>query len=163
VLFFIEISTRSVHVAGVTEHPDSAWVTQQARNLAIADRLRRVRFLIRDRDAKYPRSFDEVFATEGVRIVRSPIRAPKANAVCERWVGTVRRECLDHLLVLGRRHLERVLASYVAHYNGSRPHRALDLQSPEPRGDPPPTVDPRTVRRRDILGGIVREYELAAA
>jgi len=128
VLFFIELSTRKVHVAGVADHPDSAWVTQQARNLAIEDRLEGVRFLIRDRDSKYPHSFDEVFRSEGVDIVRSP----KANAVCERWVGTIRRECLDHVLVLGRRHLERVLASYVAHYNGSRPHRSLDLQSPEP-------------------------------
>ncbi len=115
VLFFIELSTRRVHIAGVTAHPDSAWVTQQARNLAIEDRLGGVRFLIHDRDSKYPGCFDEVFRTEGVRIVRSPVRAPKANAICE-WVGTVRRECLDHVLVLGRRHLERVLTAYVAHY-----------------------------------------------
>ncbi len=107
--------------------------------------------------------FDEVFRTEGVRIVRSPVRAPKANAICERWVGTVRRECLDHLLVLGRRHLERVLTAYAAHYNGSRPHRALDLGSPELRGDPPATVDLGTVRRRHILGGLIHEYEPAAA
>jgi transposase InsO family protein len=163
VLFFIELSTRKVHVAGVTDHPDSAWVTQQARNLAIQDRLEGVRFLIRDRDSKYPWSFDEVFRSEGVRIVRSPVRAPKANAICERWVGTVRRECLDHLLVLGRRHLDRVLAFYVAHYNGARPHRGLDLQSPEPRGDPPQRLQPRTVRRRDVLGGIIHEYEPVAA
>src|SRR6266542_2137843 len=136
VLFFIELSTRRVHIAGVTAHPDSAWVTQQARNLAIEDRLGGVRFLIHDRDSKYPGCFDEVFRTEGVRIVRSPVRAPKANAICERWVGTVRRECLDHLLVLGRRHLERVLTAYAALYNGSRPHRALDLGSPELRGEP---------------------------
>src|SRR6266542_4447131 len=163
VLFFIELSTRKVHVAGVTEHPDLAWVTQQARNLAIEDRLEGVRFLIRDRDSKYPWSFDEVLRSEGVRIIRSPIRAPKANAICERWVGTVRRECLDHVLVLGHRHLDRVLASYVAHYNEARPHRGLDLQSPEPRGDRLGTIDPRTVRRRDILGGIVHEYEPVAA
>ena len=100
------------------------------------DRLGDVRFLIRDRDSKYAWSFDEVLRTERVRIVRSRIGAPKANAICERWVGTVRRECLDHLLVLGRRHLERVPASYVARYNGSRPHRALELQSPERRARP---------------------------
>jgi putative transposase len=162
VLFFIELATRRVHVAGVTDHPDSAWVTQQARNLAIADRLQGVRFLIRDRDSKYPWSFDEVLRSEGVRIVRTPVRSPKANAVCERWVGTVRRECLDHVLVLGRRHLEHVLAAYVAHYDEARPHRALDLQSPELRDDPPARVDLRTVRRRDILGGLVHEYEPAA-
>jgi putative transposase len=161
VLFFIELSTRRVHVAGVTDHPDSAWVTQQARNLAIADYLEGVRFLIRDRDSKYPWSFDEVFRSEGAHIVRSPVRSPKANAVCERWVGRVRRECLDHVLVLGRRHLEHVLAAFVAHNEG-RPHRALDLQSPELRDDPPARVELRTVRRRDILGGIVHEYEPAA-
>jgi len=163
VLFFIELSTRKVHVAGVTEHPDLAGVTQQARNLAIEDRLEGVRFLIRDRDSKYPWSFDEVLRSEGVRIIRSPIRAPEANAICERLVGTVRRECLDHVLVLGHRHLDRGLASYVAHYNGARPHRGLDLQSPEPRGDRLGTIDHRTVRRRDILGGIVHEYEPVAA
>jgi len=150
-------------VAGVSEHPDLAWVTQQASNLAIEDRLEGVRFLIRDRDSKYPWSFDEVLRSEGVRIIRSPIRAPKANAICERLVGTVRRECLDHVLVLGHRHLDRVLASYVAPYNGARPHRGLDLQSPEPRGDRLGTIDHRTVRRRDILGGIVHEYEPVAA
>ena len=163
VLFFIELATRRVHVAGVTAHPDSVWVTQQARNLAIEGRLQGVRFLIHDRDAKYSWSFDEVRRTEGVRVVRSPIRSPKANAICERWVGTVRRECLDHLLILHRRHLERVLSAFVAHYNGSRPHRALDLQSPELRGDPPATVDPGRIRRQDILGGLIHEYEPAAA
>jgi hypothetical protein len=159
VLFFIEHSTRKVHVAGVTDHPDSAWVTQQARNLAIEDRLEGVRFLIRDRDSKYSCSFDEVLRTEAVRIIRSPIRAPKANAICERWVGTVRRECLDHVLVLGRRHLERVLASYVAHYNGARPHRALDLQSPDPRDDSPApnrTSDGEAARRAGRLDPRVR-------
>jgi putative transposase len=163
VLLFIELATRRVHVAGVTDHPDSAWVTQQARNLAIEDRLDAVRFLIHDRDSKYPWSFDEVFRTEGVRIVRSPVRSPKANAVCERWVGTVRRECLDHVLVLGRQHLKRVLTSYVAHYNGQRPHRALDLQTPELRGDPPVRVDPGRIRCLDVLGGLIHEYEPAAA
>jgi transposase len=115
VLFFIELSTRRVHVAGTTSGPDSAWVTQQARNLAITGRLEAKHILLRDRDAKFSGAFDEVFRTEGLRVVRTPVRAPKANAVAERWVGTVRRECTDHVLIFGRRHLERVL----------RAHRAL--------------------------------------
>jgi len=163
VLFFIELRSRRVHVAGVTAHPDSAWVTQQARNLAIEARLEGVRFLIQDRDAKYSGQFDEVFRTEGVQVIRSPIRAPKANAVAERWVGTVRRESLDHLLIVRRRHLERVLQSYVGHYNTSRPHRSVDLASPEAKEDPPPAVTFAAVMRRDVLGGLIHEYVAAAA
>jgi len=116
VLFFIELSTRRVHIVGATAHPDSAWVTQQARNLAMNERLSAVRFLLRDRDAKYSGPFDEVFRTEGVRVVRTPIRAPKANAFAERFVRTVQRECLDHVLIYDRRHLERVLSAYLSHY-----------------------------------------------
>ena len=106
VLFFIELSTRRVHLAGVSAHPNLAWVTQQARILVIEDRLARTRFLIRDRDAKYSGPFDEVFRSEGVRVIRTPIRSPKANAFAERFVKTARRECLDRVLVLGKRHLE---------------------------------------------------------
>jgi len=109
VLFFIELSTRRVHLAGVTAHPDSAWVTQQARNLAIGERLGDVGFLVRDRDAKFSGPFDEVFQSEGIRVIRTPIRAPRANAFAERFVRTVRSECLDHILIFGRRHLQRVL------------------------------------------------------
>jgi putative transposase len=123
VLFAIQVGSRRVHILGVTAHPDSAWVTQQARNLAVGERLQGVRFLIRDRDSKYSGPFDEVFRTEGVKVVKTPIRAPKANAFAERWVRTVRTECLDWMLVLGRRHLERILGIYTAHYNGRRPHR----------------------------------------
>ena len=115
VLFFIEISTRRVHLGGVTARPNSAWVTQQARNVAVEGRLAGIRFLIHDRDSKYSGPFDEVFRSEGVRILRTPIRSPRANGVAERFVRTVRQECLDHILVLGERHLERVLGEYVGH------------------------------------------------
>jgi transposase InsO family protein len=127
VLFFIELSTRRVHVAAVTANPDSAWVTQQSRNLAhtMQDGERPTRFLIHDRDSKYSGPFDEVFRTSGVRVIRTPIRAPRANAFAERWVRTVRTECLDWTLVRGRRHLDRVLQTYTSHYNKARPHRGL--------------------------------------
>ncbi len=164
VFFIIEAHTRYVRVAGATRHPDTAWVTQQARNLSF-DLSERgpFRFLIRDRDAKYPQSFDAVFAADRIRVVLTPFRAPQANAFAERWVRTVRRECLDWTLVVGRRHLQRVLREYVAHYNGRRPHRGLDLRVPDPPSHPPaPASTPRGVRRRDTLGGLIHEYELAA-
>jgi putative transposase len=162
VLFFIELSTRRVHVAGTTSGPDSAWVTQQARNLSIAGRLQHKHILLRDRDSKFSGAFDEVFRTDGLRVVRTPVRAPRANAVAERWVGTVRRECIDHVLIFGRRHLERVLRAYTEHYNRARPHRGLDLEPPEPRFDSGKALH-RKVRRRDALGGLIHEYETAAA
>jgi putative transposase len=160
VLFAIELRTRRVHLAGATRHPNAAWVTQQARNLSEHPPLR---FLIRDRDSKFTESFDAVFAAEGITTVLTPFQAPQANAFAERWVGTVRRECLDWTLVLGRRHLERVLRVYVAHYNQRRPHRALGLRSPDPPPDSAPlTSTHRAVRRRDLLGGLIHEYEPAA-
>ena len=163
VLFYIEIETRRVHLAGVTFNPDSLWVTQQARNLVVDWEPFPFRFLIRDRDSKYAGGFDEVFASEGVDVVRTPIRAPRANAFAERFVGTLRRECLDRILVFGRGHLERVLKSYIAHYNGHRPHRSLDMDPPAPRS-PSPACDapPGPVIRRDVLGGLIHEYERAA-
>jgi putative transposase len=163
VLFFIELHTRRVFVTGATAHPDSAWVTQQARNLAIDAKLEGVQFLIHDRDAKFSGQFDEVFRTEGVRVIRTPIRAPRANAVAERWVGTVRRDCLDHVLIFGRRHVDTVLEAYLAHYNGARPHRALELGSPTRSCPPREPVNLKKLRRRDILGGVIHEYEGAAA
>ena len=131
-LFFIELHTRRVFFAGCTEHPTSDWVTQQARNLAwdLQDAGLRPTVLVRDRDAKFTRSFDVVFASEGIRVVRTPIRAPRANTVAERWVGTLRRECLDWLLIFGQRHLEMLLDEFVDHYNGARPHGALGMQPP---------------------------------
>jgi transposase len=162
VLFWIEHGSRRVHLAGVTANPDCAWVTQQARNLAIDERLETVRFLIHDRDAKFCGAFDAIIRSESVRVLETPLRAPRANAVAERWVRTVRNECLDHLLIVGRRHLEQVLAAYLAHYNGERPHRSLALaapagQPPAARGSPPPQI-----RRRDVLGGLIHEYAAAA-
>jgi putative transposase len=129
VLFVIELEHRRVHVAGITAHPTGAWVTQAARNLLmdLDERAHRFRFLIRDRDSKFTAAFDAVFAAAGIEAVKIPPRAPKANAYAERWVRTVRTECLDWMLVRNRRHLEYVLAQYVGHYNTARPHRGIDL------------------------------------
>ena len=161
ILFAIELGSRRVHVLGVSRNPDSAWVTQQTRNLAVGERLRDILFVVRDRDAKFSGPFDEVFRTENVGVIRTPIQAPKANAFAERWVRTVRRECLDHLLILSQRHLERVLREYAPHYNGSRPHRGLALAVPEPSVAEVETSG--AVRRRDRLGGLIHEYNWEAA
>jgi transposase InsO family protein len=132
----------------------------------VDDRRGQVRFLVHDRDSKFAAAFDAVFASEGIRIIRTPVRAPNANAHVERWVGSVRRECLDRFLIPGRGQLEHVLRVYVRHYNCRRPHRGLDLQPPDPtaiapaRGDPPPRLT--GVHRRDLLGGLIHEYQLAA-
>jgi putative transposase len=164
VFFVIELHTRRVRLVAATRNPDAAWVTQQARNLLLdLTDGKSFRFLIRDRDSKYASSFDAVFASEGVDVILTPVQAPRANAFAERWVRTVRAECLDWTLVLGRRHLERILRTYVAHYNAQRPHRGLDLRTPDPRSSPagePP--DRLRVQGRDVLGGLIHEYELAA-
>jgi transposase InsO family protein len=169
VLSFIELDTRRVYCTGVTAHPTGPWVVQQARNLTMAleDRVHPVRFLIRDRDAKSTSSFDEVFRADGIRIIRTPVRAPRANAFAERFVGTVRRECLDRMLIFGRRHLERVLAEYIAHYNGHRPHRphrALGQLAPLALDSPPPIDDPEPagLRRNDAVFGLIHGYRLVA-
>jgi putative transposase len=167
VLFFIELGTRRVHLAGCTENPSGAWVTQQARQLAwtLCERSEPVRFLIHDRDSKFTHDFDSVFRCDGVEIIRTPIRAPRANAVAERFVRTVRAECLDWLLIFGGRHLQHVLRVFVDHYNRHRPHRALNLTPPDPAR---PTLRlataPRTdgIRRQNRLGGLIHEYRLAA-
>ena len=122
VLFFIELATRRVRLAGIATNPDGHWVAQQARNLVMAldDERVRPRFLIRDRDSKFSREFDEVFRSEGIHVIKAPVRAPKARAHAERWIGSVRRECLDRLLILGRRHLHHVLVTYIRHHNQHR-------------------------------------------
>jgi putative transposase len=166
VLFFIELDTRRVHLAGVTAHPDGAWVAQQARNLllGLGERERRLRFVLRDHDAKFTRSFDDVFCSEGAEVLLTPVQAPNANAHAERWIRTVRAECLDWLLIVGRGHLEQVLRVYVQHYNAHRPHRALGLQPPDPAVKPTLAGKdhPAQVHRRDLLGGLVHEYRRAA-
>ena len=164
---FIELDTRRVYVMGITAHPTGSWAVQQARNLSVmlANRAHPVKFLIRDRDTKFTSSFDEVFRSEDIRIIRTPIRAPRANAFAERFVGTVRRECLGRMLIFGRRHLEHVLADYVVHYNDHRPHRALEQQAPLTVGTSPASIgdpDLARLRRTDKLGGLIHEYELAA-
>ena len=155
VLFFIELGSRRVTFAKATANPDSAWVTQQARSVFLDVPRHPIGFLLRDRDAKYSGPFDEVFRSEGARIVRTPFRSPKANAYAERWVRTVRRECLDHLLILSRRHLDAVLGEFVEHYNGARPHRGLGLDTPEPGWRPESPPGASGIRRRDRLGGLI--------
>ena len=163
VLFFIDHDSRFVRVAGITANPIAGWVIQQARNLS--DDLSNRRFVIRDRDTKFTGSFDAVFASVNIEIIKTPVRAPRANAIAERFVGTIRRECFDRLLILGRRHLQRVLAEYVEHYNSHRPHRSLDQRPPLATDTNPveiSDVDPSRLRRLDRLGGLVHEYRLAA-
>ena len=165
VLVFIELGSRQIHLSAATAHPDSAWVTQQARNLVmdLDGSSPAIRFLIRDRDAKFSRSFDEVVRSEGARVIVTPIQAPNANAHAERVIETIRAECLDWTLVLGRRHLDRTLRTYAEHYNRGRPHRALGLAPPRAEAWDPMLVSPRDVRRRDLLGGLIHEYHGAAA
>ena len=165
VLFFIEVASRRVHLAGCTAYPDSEWVTQQARQVAwtFAERVEPVRFLIRDHDRKFTGGFDAVFEAEHIRIVRTPIQAPEANGIAERFVRTARSECLVWLLILTGRHLERTLTVFIDHYTSWRPHRSLDLAPPS--GRLPATwtgTQPITLNRRDRLGGLVHEYERAA-
>jgi transposase InsO family protein len=156
-----------VYVTGITTNPVGEWVTQQARNLSfdLAEQGRQAKFLIRDRDAKFTASFDEVFAPEGIRNIATPIRSPRANASAARFIGTVRRECLDRLLVFHRAQFETVLSQFFDHYNGHRPHRSLGQQVPRAVGGKPLRIshpDPAQLRRSDKLGGLVHEYRLVA-
>ena len=164
VLFFIEHGTRRVHLAGITVHPTGEWVAQQARNLLmnLEDRADGLKFLIRDRDAKFTAAFDAVFTAVGVRVIRTPVRAPRANAISERWIASARRECLDRMLIAGERHLRLVLSEYVDHYNVHRPHRTLQQGPPAGRAYPLAEVTGMQVLRRDRLGGLIHEYAQAA-
>ena len=164
VFFVLEVGTRRVHILGVTRHPTGEWVTQQARNLtySLGQRAEGFRFLVRDRDTKFTGTFDAVFAAVNIEVLRSPPRAPKATAYAERWVSTIRRECLDRILLFNERQLAHVLTEYENHYNTHRPHRALDQHSPIAAD-----VErlPRTggaVQRRQVLGGLINEYQQAA-
>ena len=163
VLFFIEVGSRRIHIEGVTPNPDAAWVTQQARNLSMNGDPSGVSFLIRDRDSKFTASFDEVFRSEGARVIKTPVRSPKANAFAERFVETVRTELLDVVLVLGRRHLLWLLRDYEAHYNSHRPHRGIDLRSPRDIGTGPLVVPLKEIRRSKVVSGLISEYQGAAA
>jgi putative transposase len=166
VLFFIELGSRRVHLAGCTVNPTGTWVTQQGRQFAwtLQQRPESFRFLIRDRDSKFTRDFDAVFASEGIRIIKTPVRTPKANAIAERFVRTARAECLDWILIVNRRHLERVLRVFIDHYNAHRPHRSLNLKPPDFAAQNLRVLHPSaaSVARRDRLGGLIHEYRLAA-
>ena len=168
VLVFIEHGTRRLHVAGITANPDGAWTAQQARNLAMAlgERLEEMRFLIRDRGGQFTAAFDAVFAGCGLRILRSPPQAPRANAIRERLVGTLRRELLDHILILNEAHLRAVLAEFAAHYNAARPHQGIVQRVPndDPDHSPARVVDLESarIRRKLVLGGLTSEYQAAA-
>jgi transposase InsO family protein len=162
VLFFINLSTRRIHLAGCTAHPTSARMSQQARQLlwSLSESEIYPRFLIQDRDTKFSRAFDAVFLSEGIDILLTPFQTPNANAFAERWVRTVRQECLDHVIILNEAHLRRVLNEFVLHYNTARPHQGIHQQLPIP---PPPAKLGAHVHRRDRLGDILHEYFREAA
>ncbi len=163
VFFVMEIDTRRIHILGITGHPTGPWVVQQARNLImdLGERAAAFKFLIRDRDTKFTAAFDSVFTDIGAAVIKTPVRAPRANAFAERFVGTVRRECLDHLLIVNERHLHGVLTDWQAHYNDHRPHQGRQQRAPNDRAGR--AVDTTAaIQRRLILGGLINEYHRAA-
>ena len=165
-LVFLEHGTRRLHIAGVTAHPTGSWTVQQARNLTaeLGEGIDSLRFLVRDRDAKYAGSFDAVFAADGIQALRTAPRAPRMNAHCERVIGTLRREALDHLLIWNETHARHVLDAYARHYNHRRPHQARRQLPPLAQEHPAPLTDLTTHRllRTRVLGGVVNEYRYAA-
>ena len=163
VLFVMEIQTRRVHILGITAHPTGAWTTQQVRNLLmeLGERAARFRFLIRDRDSKFTAAFDEVLAGNGARVIKTPVRSPQANSFAERYVGTLRRECPDHLLIYDEGHLRQVLARYAHHYNEHRPHQSREQRPPLHQPSQPIDMTARIVRRQ-VVHGLINEYRRAA-
>jgi len=168
VLVFIEHGTRRMHLGGVTSHPTGEWAVQQARNLALTlgERFEDIKFLIRDRGPDFTASFDAVFEATGARILRSAVQAPRMNAICERLVGTLRRELLDRVLVLSEAHVRAVLTDYQAHHNMARPHQGIAQRVPADESDAHPAtvtdVDTRQIRRKSILNGLLNQYVRAA-
>ncbi len=159
----MEIQTRRVHILGITAHPTGAWTTQQARNLLmeLGERAARFRFLIRDRDSKFTAAFDQVLAGNGAGVIKTPVRSPQANSFAERYVGTLRRECLDHLLIYDEGHLRQVLARYAQHYNEHRPHQSREQRPPLHEPSQPIDMTARIVRRQ-VVHGLINEYRRAA-
>ena len=157
VLFFIELGTRRVRLAGCTANPNSTWVTQQARQLIweLEDESQVKAYLIRDNDKKFPPAFDTMFTSHGIEIVNTPFQAPRANSFAERWVRTVRQECLDPILIVNERHLRRVLQEYIAYYNQARPHQGICQHFPI---SAPEWITEGPIRRRNVLGGIIHDY-----
>ena len=161
IFFFIEVGTRRVHLAGITAHPIAPWVIQQARNFVwqLEEAGYPAHFLIRDRDSKYTAVFNAIFETEAIEVIKTPVRAPKANAFAERWIRTVREECLDRLIVLDQRHLHDVLTQYIRYYNCARPHQGIEQRTPIPL----PVSNPQgQIERRDILHGLIHDYRRVA-
>jgi putative transposase len=163
VFFAMEIQTRCVHILGVTAYPTGSWTTQQARNLLLdlGERAAQFRFLIRDRDSKFTVAFDQVLAGNGSGIIKTPVRSPRANSFAERYAGTLRRECLDHLLIYGEQHLRQVLAEYARHYNEHRPHQAREQRPPLHKPGQPIDMTSR-IRRTHVVYGLISEYRRAA-
>jgi putative transposase len=165
-LIVIEHGTRRVHLAGITAHPDGAWTTQAARNflMDLGARATSVKLLIRDRAGQFTSFFDAVFTAAGIRILASPPQAPRANAICERIIGTLRRELFDRSLIVNEQHLRRVLTEYLRHYNTARSHRALGQLPPAQADTRPPQIDlaEHRIHRKQILGGLTHEYQIAA-
>lgn len=159
----MEIQTRTVRILGVTAHPTGAWTAQQARNflMDLGERASSFRFLIRDRDSKFTAAFDAVLSGNGTRAIKTPVRSPRANSYAERLVGTLWRECLDHVLILGERHLREVLAEYARHYNEHRPHQGLQQEPPQCRPGHAVDITAR-IERKQVIGSLISEYQRAA-